>query len=107
MHRHHIVFQSQGGLDFDLNFKYLTYEEHEGNNGPHLNREVDRAYKLELQGKLQKLFLSEELYTEEQVAKKLGRSTKYWQSHLRKVWRTAGLMRGEDLVRFLMGGQLY
>ena len=106
-HKHHIVFRSQGGLDFDLNLKDLSDEAHEGDNGPHKNRAVDLMYKLDLQEKLQKLFLEDELYTEKQVSEKLGRSERYWRQHLRKVRRTAGLLRGEDLVRFLMGGKLY
>ena len=38
IHKHHIVFRSQGGLDFDLNMIELTQEEHEGNHGPHQSR---------------------------------------------------------------------
>jgi len=106
-HTHHIVFQSHGGLDYDLNLIDLSYEDHEGDNGPHKNRAVDLMYKIGLQEKLLELFQEDELYTEKQVSEKLGRSERYWRKHLRKVWRTAGLLRGEDLVRFLMGGQLY
>lgn len=107
MHKHHIVFKSQGGLDFALNYKYLTTEEHEGNNGPHRNRKVDLAYKTELQKNLEQLFSGEKLYTEEDVAQKLGRSLAYWRKNLRKVDRTAGMMRGESIVKFLMGGRFY
>ena len=106
-HKHHIVFKSHGGLDYELNLKELTDEEHEGDNGPHKNRATDLLYKIDLQNKLQQLFQAEGLYTEEQVARALGRSVAYWRKHLRKVKRTVGLIRGEDLVQFLMGGKLY
>lgn len=106
-HKHHIVFRSQGGLDYELNLIYLSYEDHEGDNGPHKNRAVDLMYKIDLQTKLQKSFQPDELYSEKQIAEKLGRSERYWRKHLKKIPRTAVYIRGEDLVRFLMGGKLY
>lgn len=107
MHTHHIVFRSQGGLDFDLNLRRLTPEEHEGTNGLHHNSAVDLMYKMELQNNLDTLFRRECLYTEEQVAKRLGKSVRYWEKNLKKVPRTMGMIRGEDLIRRLMGGKLY
>jgi Translation elongation factors (GTPases) len=106
MHKHHIVFRSQGGLDFDLNLIELTYEEHEGNNGPHRNWLVDRKYKLELQDKLCELFLDEE-YTIEQIAKKLRKTTRYFEKHFRRVPSAAGLYKTEDIIRKLMGAKIY
>ena len=51
--RHHIIFRSQGGLDIDLNYKYLCAEHHNmGNCSPHMSREVDIGYKIELQSKV-------------------------------------------------------
>ena len=38
MHKHHIVFKSQGGLDFSLNLIRLRQEGHEGDKGPHRDR---------------------------------------------------------------------
>lgn len=49
MHRHHIVFKSHGGLDFKLNMIGLTQEEHEGDKGPHRDRERDLELKRGLQ----------------------------------------------------------
>ena len=37
--RHHIVFRSQGGLDFKLNYKYLCPEHHTGNESPQKERD--------------------------------------------------------------------
>lgn len=106
MHKHHIVFRSQGGLDFDLNIIELSYEDHEGKNGPHLNWIVDRMYKLNLQDKLCELF-PDDRYTIEQIAKKLGKSTRYFEKHFRRVPSTAGLYKTEDIIRKLMGGKIY
>lgn len=106
-HKHHIVFKSQGGLDFELNYKYLTLEGHEGDNGPHRNRATDLMYKLELQGQLEALFEEGGLYSEEDVARKLGRSAAYWHKHLAKVRHQGGMMAGGDIIRRLMGGKVY
>ena len=56
MHKHHIVFRSQGGLDFGLNLIELTQEEHEGDDGPHKNRVRDLELKKRLQNQLVELF---------------------------------------------------
>lgn len=105
MHRHHIVFRSQGGLDFDLNFKFLTLEEHEGKNGPHQNRETDLRYKRQLQSELDRLF-PDNGYTKKEIAEKLGKSEKYFDRHL-KLDPPGGPYRGETIVRALMGGRRY
>ena len=41
LERHHIVYRSQGGLDFEMNYKYLDSNSHRGINGPHRNKETD------------------------------------------------------------------
>ena len=61
IHKHHIVFRSQGGLDFDLNMIELTQEEHEGNHGPHQSRARDLELKRGLQEQLSELFPEGEL----------------------------------------------
>ena len=50
MHKHHIIFRSQGGLDFDLNLAEMTLEEHAGDDGPHRNRETDLELKKSCRG---------------------------------------------------------
>jgi AraC-like DNA-binding protein len=106
MHKHHIVFRSQGGLDYDLNLIKLTCEQHEGPEGPHHNKLVDNVLKKDLQDKLFDIFWDEG-YTIEQIAKALGKSTKYFEKHFRKVHSEAGVYRPEDIVRKLMGGKIY
>lgn len=106
MHGHHIVFRSQGGLDFTLNIIYLTYEQHEGDDGPHKNKIIDDALKKTLQNKLYKIFINEE-YTIEEIAEKLGKSTKYFEKHFKKVPQTAGIYKKDDIVKKLMGGRFY
>lgn len=107
MHKHHIVFRSQGGLDFDLNLIEMTMEEHEGDAGPHRNREKDLVLKKELQSKLFKLFPVAGVFTIEEISEKLGRTKRYFEPHFRKVPCQNGLYRSEDIVRKLMGGKLY
>jgi DNA-binding CsgD family transcriptional regulator len=106
MHKHHIVFRSQGGLDFRLNLINLTYEQHEGNNGPHRNRKVDLILKTDLQDQLYKIFSKDE-YTINEIAERLEKSVKYIEKHFRSVPRAAGLYKREDLIRKLMGGKIY
>ncbi|MDF2882529.1 MAG: hypothetical protein K0R54_3086 [Clostridiaceae bacterium] len=57
--KHHIVYRSQGGVDYELNFKYLCSEHHRGKNGPHKDRNLDLQYKLELQSKIKQLLKNE------------------------------------------------
>lgn len=107
IHRHHIVFKSHGGLDYSLNMIELTNEEHEGDDGPHRNRERDLELKRALQMRLRELFPEEELFTIEEIAGKLGRTKRYFGPHFRKVPMTEGKYRGHDIVKKLMGGRFY
>ena len=47
---HHIVHRSEGGLDIEINYKYLCNEHHRGKNGPHHSIEIDLKYKLDIIG---------------------------------------------------------
>lgn len=105
LERHHIVFRSQGGLDFRLNIKRLTPEQHRGKNGPHMNRETDLKYKRELQEKLYEL-LPDEYYTYQELRKIIGLK-KSQEKHFKAVPKKAGVMKKEDVIRRLMGGRLY
>jgi hypothetical protein len=107
MHKHHIVFRSQGGLNFDLNLIDLTYEQHEGPEGPHHNKLVDNILKKQLQDRLFEIFRDDKGYTIEQIAKALGKSAKYFEKHFRTVPSAAGIYKPEDIVRKLMGGKIY
>lgn len=107
IHKHHIVFRSQGGLDFSLNLIELTQEEHEGDDGPHKNRKVDLALKTELQRKLFELFPRGDFFDIKAISKKLGRTPRYFEPHFRKVPMIGGLYPGEEIVKRLMGGRFY
>lgn len=100
-----IIYKSQGGLDFELNYKYLTSEEHRGNKGPHLNKETDLKYKKELQKKLEEL-LTQEYYNIKELIDLLGLKEKQANRAFRKLLRVDGIDRLTVLKR-LMGGMLY
>ena len=105
--RHHIVFRSQGGLDIDLNYKYLCSEHHNmGNRSPHMSREIDVGYKIELQRKFYKLF-HEARYTIGEIAELLGCQQKTLEKRFKAVPNHAGMYEKEDVIRALMGGKLY
>lgn len=106
MHNHHIVFRSQRGLDIPANLINLSYIDHEGNNGPHQNRETDLRLKKGLQNEYYDMF-SEESYTIPEIAKILHKSEKYIFKHFRKVKNYAGIYQKEDIIRKLMGGKTY
>jgi DNA-binding CsgD family transcriptional regulator len=105
-HKHHIVFRSHHGLDTDANMIDLSYMDHEGNDGPHLNREVDLKLKTDLQDRYYKMFANEE-YEIPEIAKILGKSEKYIYKHFRKVKNFAGIYKREEIIKELMGGRFY
>jgi len=104
--KHHIVFRSQGGLNFPLNFIYLTVEEHRGNQGPHLNRARDLELKLSLQLSLTKI-LSNKYYTAEELIKELELIPKEAYKMLKTLNRHLEGYSTEDLIRRLMGSKMY
>lgn len=104
--KHHIVFRSQGGLDFELNYKMLCFEHHKGNEGPHSCRKTDLKYKVELQKKLQEL-LDKKFYSEEEVRSILGINKKQADKIFRRFRiYSEGYDKNEIIMR-LMGGRLY
>lgn len=105
LERHHIVYKSQQGLDFELNYKRLTPEQHRGPNGPHMNRETDLKYKREMQKKLFEI-LKDEYYTIKEIRKILG--IRPGQARVfRKLPQHPEGMRKQDIIRRLMGGRFY
>ncbi|BAH05769.1 hypothetical protein CKR_0718 [Clostridium kluyveri NBRC 12016] len=104
--KHHIVYRSQGGLDFPLNFKYLCSEHHRGKNGPHKNKKVDLEYKLEMQKQLEKLLCKkfyrlDELITllqiNKRILKKLFKDYKLYKEGYKSI----------DIIYRLMGNKIY
>ena len=104
--RHHVIFRSQGGLDIDVNYKYLCAEHHTGKKGPHGSRTIDLEYKCEVQNKLFELFQEEE-YVIGTIAEKIGYDRNRLQRRFKAVPQRAGIYKREDVVRALMGGRLY
>ena len=56
---HHIIHKCEGGMDLEINYKYLCEIHHRGRHSPHKDHNIDINYKLELQSNLEKLFLKE------------------------------------------------
>lgn len=103
---HHIVHRSEGGLDFELNYKYLCPNHHRGKNGPHKDKFVDLKYKLEMQiileSTLKKEFYSlnevyELIHIKKNQLKRLSKNLKlYKEGYLSK-----------DIIFELMGRKKY
>lgn len=64
--KHHIVYKSQGGIEFPLNFRYLCTLHHRGKTGPHKNRKLDLEYKIDMQRKLENILIKE-IYSIEEL----------------------------------------
>lgn len=106
LEKHHIVYKSQLGLDFELNYKYLTPVEHRGNNGPHLDWKVDLLYKMEMQLKLENL-LTEDYYTIEELIRLLGLKEKQAYKAFRHTRKYSEGMKTRDIIFRLMGNAFY
>ena len=105
LEKHHIIFKSSGGLDFDLNYKYLTAIKHRGNNGPHMNRETDLQYKMELEEKLRQLFKCES-YLLSEVIELLGLDIKQATRAFKRLESVDGIKK-EDIIYKLLGDRYY
>lgn len=102
-----VIFKSQGGLDFELNYKRLPSIDHRGEYGPHRCRETDLKYKKELQQKLENI-LTEEFYTEKELINILGLKPEQAYKAFRKIDKHPDRgMKREDVIRRLMGGRFY
>lgn len=106
LEKHHIIFKSQGGLDFELNYKYLSSEDHRGNLGPHLNKKVDIIYKKELEQRLNEV-LTKTHYTIEELISVLGLRDKQAYRAFRQVRKTHKGIKKEDVIKRLLGGRYY
>lgn len=104
--KHHIVYRSQGGVDFPLNFRYLCAEHHRGKLGPHKCRKLDLKYKLELQEELNKILIKDFYRLEELVSildinkgmlRKLLKDFKIYKEGYKK----------KDIIFRLMGKKVY
>ncbi|MBX4258394.1 HNH endonuclease [Clostridium estertheticum] len=118
--KHHIVYKSQGGIEFPLNFRYLCTLHHRGETGPHKNRRLDLEYKIDMQRKLEDILIKE-IYPIEELEvllkinkgmiKRLFKDYKLKGKGVRKADIIAdqndiGYKR-DDIIFRLMGGQKY
>ena len=104
--KHHIVYKSQGGIEFPLNFRYLCSEHHRGNSGPHKNRRLDLEYKLEMQKKLQDILINQ-AYTIEEL-EILLRINKGMIKRLFKDYKQSDKgFKAVDIIFRLMGRKKY
>lgn len=110
LEKHHIVFRSQGGMDYSLNLIQLPSSFHKGSQGPHNNREIDLLFKRYLQDELFYLF-QEEQYTFEQIVRLVSphnkKSKDILSKQFNKVKNYGGKYKKNDIIRRLMGGKLY
>lgn len=103
---HHIVFKCEGGLDFNLNYKFLCPEHHRGKLGPHKNRFTNLKYKLEMQEKLYKI-LPKDYYKIEELCSIFNMN----KSYLKKLFKNLKLYKEgyfkKDIIFKFMGNKLY
>lgn len=106
LEKHHIVFKSAGGIDFPLNYKYLSPVDHRGDNGPHMNRKTDLRYKEELEEEL-RVILTELYYFESEVIQLLELDKKQADKAFRHVMVNSQGMNTEQIIFRLLGGRYY
>lgn len=104
--RHHIVHRSEGGLDFDLNIKYLCDEHHRGINGPHRNCRIDIMYKLELQDNLNRILIKD-YYGIAELSGLIGINKRLLRRILSqyKIYKEG--YKKSDIIYRLMGRKIY
>lgn len=106
MERHHIIYKSQLGLDFPMNYKYLSAMDHRGNNGPHMDRETDLKYKRELEQNLIDT-LTDEKYRVDELIEILELDDEQAYKSFKQVNKTSKGMAREDIIKRLLGGRFY
>lgn len=103
---HHIIHRSEGGLDIELNYKYLCPYHHRGKYGPHHCKEVDLRYKLDLQNKLNDIF-EKEYYSPKELCSLLNIS----KNILKRITKDLKLYKEgykkADIIFKLMGEKFY
>ena len=104
--KHHIVYRSQGGIEFPLNFRYLCTNHHRGKTGPHKDRKLDLEYKLDMQRKLENILIKEVYPIEELEA--LLKINKGMIKRLLKEYKLNDKgFRKADIIFKLMGQKKY
>jgi len=106
LERHHIIFKSSGGLDFHLNYIYLSPEKHRGESGPHKNRNIDLKYKERLESNLRQL-LTKSYYEVDELIERLLLNEKQACKAFKKVERDIEGISRENVIKRLLGGRYY
>lgn len=104
--KHHIVHRCEGGLEFQLNIKYLCPEHHRGKKGPHRDCSNDIRYKLELQNRLQSI-LCDRYYMIDKLELMLQIKSRILKKLLKDCRLYKEGYKTEDIVYRLMGDRLY
>ena len=104
--KHHIIYSSQGGLDFPLNYKFLCPNHHRGKLGPHKNPQVDLEYKIELQDKLNSL-LCKDYYSMQELTSLLSISKSSLKRLLKEMHIYKEGYKSKDIIYLLMGKKSY
>ena len=103
---HHIVYRSRGGLNFELNYKYLCRIHHRGINGPHKNKIIDYEYKLEMQDKLYSTF-TKKYYSINSINEILDLSISSRKKIQTELFLYKEGYKNSELIFFLMGKHHY
>ena len=103
---HHIVHRREGGLNFNINYKYLCKTHHRGIHGPHRNRVIDYTYKLEMQNLLYSTF-SNTYYSLHEINNILKISISSRKKISRNVFLYKEGYKNVELIFFLMGSKFY
>ncbi|MBE6067009.1 MAG: HNH endonuclease [Clostridium lundense] len=103
---HHIINRCQGGLDCEVNYKYLCSEHHRGKNSPHKNSKIDLEYKLELQEKLNELFCKN-FYTLEEIEEILHLNKSKAKKIIKQLKLYKEGYKREDIILKFMGNRMY
>lgn len=103
---HHIVHKSEGGFDFELNYKYLCEKHHRGAHGPHSDVKTDLIYKLDLQNKLYKL-LPKPYYTTKELLQIINLSPNALKRLVKDLKNFKEGYSKESIILKLMGGIKY
>ncbi len=104
--KHHIVYRSQGGIEFPLNFRYLCSEHHRGARGPHKDRRLDLEYKLHMQSKLEDILI-EEVYAIEELVPLLNINKGMIKRLFKECKQNHMGLKKADIIFRLMGRKKY
>lgn len=104
--RHHIVWKSQGGFDFPINYKYLCSKHHRGKKAPHSDMYVDILYKIEMQEKLNQI-LCKDYYKIDELNKILSISKRQLNNALKFLKYYKEGYSTKEVIFKLMGDKNY